>query len=44
MTLIKRNYPVFSSVSDLFDDFFQKDFQALSNFQNTIPAVNIKET
>ena len=39
----KKNYPFLPTVSDWFDDFFQKDLDVFSKFKSTVPSVNVKE-
>ncbi|MCK5537412.1 MAG: Hsp20/alpha crystallin family protein [Bacteroidales bacterium] len=45
MTLIRRNYNDWPSISNLFDDFFSGDYADLSkdNQLATVPSVNISE-
>ncbi len=42
MTLVNKNYPVFNSLSDLFNDFLSEEKQ-IRKPAVTVPAVNIKE-
>ena len=43
MAIIKRNNPVFPSLTNWFDDFFADDMDLFQKQVSTVPAVNIKE-